>query len=458
MISIIIPVLNESETIGRVIDFCKKSALVSEIIVVDDKSLDNSVKIAQTAGAKVITSTKLGKGASMRDGLICATNEIVVFLDGDIDPYPDNMIENLTQPILEGKSDFVKATFNRQAGRVTELVAKPLLSLLIPALTRFSQPLSGMIAGKKTLLERIDFQDDYGVDIGILIDMHNQNAVIDEVNIGSIENKMQQWDQLGKMSREVSRTIIKKALAQDSSSFNLEDMEMVQIIRGQMEAVIEEELEGLKKIAFFDMDDTILKGRFIDVCAKTYGFEDKLMELRLKHQDSLVLSKQIAFLLKGLDIAQLLAVVDSIPIIPDCIEVVKKLKSKGYMVGIVSDSYDFATMHIKNKIGADFCLSNELEFSRSIATGEVKIPSFFFNHEMSVCNHTICKTNALLHFAKPYNISLNNCIAIGDSANDICMVKNIGVGISFCSKSDMLNYAADIIIKKPSFKPILQHV
>lgn len=457
MISIIIPILNESETIGRVISFCKKSPLVSEIIVVDDKSLDKSVKIAQAAGAKVITSTKLGKGASMRDGLLCAANEIVVFLDGDIDPYPDNMIENLTTPILEGKSDFVKATFNRQAGRVTELVAKPLLSLLIPALTRFSQPLSGMIAGKKSLLENIDFQDDYGVDIGILIDMYNQNAIIEEVNIGSIENKMQQWEQLGKMSREVSRTIIKKAVNQKSNRFNLEDMETVQIIRGQMEAVIEEELDGLEKIAFFDMDDTILRGRFIDTCAKTHNFQSELMDMRLKYQDPITLSKKIATLLKGINIAQFIAMADAIPLIPDVIEVVKKLKAKGYIVGIISDSYDCIANHIKNKIGADFSLANELEFSKSIATGEVKIPSFFFGHELSVCQHTVCKTNAVLHFAKPYNISLNNCIAIGDSANDICMVKNVGIGFSFCSKNDMLKYAADFNIEKQSFKPILQH-
>jgi phosphoserine phosphatase SerB len=457
MVSIIIPILNESETIGKVIDFCKKSPLVAEIIVVDDKSTDNSVKIALNKEVTVITSTKLGKGASMRDGLLCATQDIIVFLDGDIDPYPDSMIENLTRPIIESEADFVKATFNRQAGRVTELVAKPLLSLLIPDLSKFSQPLSGMIAGKRSLFKNIDFQDDYGVDIGILIDMYNLKANILEVNIGSIENKMQQWQQLGKMSREVSRTIIKKTLSLNPTRFNLEDMETVQIIRGQMEAVIEEELEGLKKIAFFDMDNTILKGRFIDTCAKTYNFEDKLEYIRLKYQDPLVLSKQIAALLKGLDIAQLIAVIDSIPLIPDTLDVVKKLKSKGYIVGIISDSYDFATTHIKNKIGADFCLSNELEFSRSIATGEVKIPSFFFTHETSTCKHTVCKTNAVLHFIQPFNISLNNCIAVGDSANDICMIQNVGVGFAFCTQNSILKYTADFNLEKPSFRPILKH-
>lgn len=458
MISIIIPILNESETIAQVIAFCKKSPLVSEIIVVDDKSTDNSVKIAQMTGVRVITSTKLGKGASMRDGLLCATQDIVVFIDGDIDPYPEDMIENLTQPILLGEVDFVKATFNRQAGRVTELVAKPLLSLLIPELTNFAQPLSGMIAGRKSLLQQIDFQDDYGVDIGILIDMYHLNVAIKEVNIGSIENKMKHWNQLGKMSREVARTIIKKTLSQKSSSFNLEEMESVQIIRGQMEAVIKEELVGLQKIAFFDMDDTILKGRFIDTCAKTHEFQNELMDLRLKYHDTVTLSKKIAALLKGLNISQVIGIADAIPIVPDIVEVVKKLKAKGYIVGIISDSYDCVANHIKNKIGADFSLANELEFSKSVATGEIKIPSFFFAHKQSVCQHSICKTNAVLHFAEPYDISLQNCIAIGDSANDICMVKNVGVGFSFCSKNSMLKYAADYCINKASFKSMLKYL
>src|SRR4030065_31761 len=147
MITVIIPVLNEEKTIGKVIHFVKKTQSVNEVIVVDDKSTDNTVQEAKNAGASVITSTKIGKGASMRDGLLVAKNEIIVFLDGDGDFQP-NTIEKLTFPIINNEADFVKATFEREAGRVTELVAKPLLSLLFPQLDSFLQPLSGMIAGK----------------------------------------------------------------------------------------------------------------------------------------------------------------------------------------------------------------------------------------------------------------------------------------------------------------------
>ena len=159
MISVIIPTLNEEENIASVIHFAKAQPYVTEVIVVDDKSQDKTVAIAHSNQAKVVTSTKLGKGASMKDGVLCAKNNIVVFLDGDIDPYPHFTIKLLTDPILQDEVDFVKSSFSRNAGRVTELAAKPLLSIFFPDLLRFSQPLSGMIAGRKALFEKLDFRE-----------------------------------------------------------------------------------------------------------------------------------------------------------------------------------------------------------------------------------------------------------------------------------------------------------
>jgi len=106
MITVIIPALNEESHIASVVNFAKEQQNVSEVIVVDDKSTDQTVPIALQCGAKVITSTKLGKGTSMKEGILYSTNEIIVFLDGDIDPYPQNTIELLTYPIIQGDSDF----------------------------------------------------------------------------------------------------------------------------------------------------------------------------------------------------------------------------------------------------------------------------------------------------------------------------------------------------------------
>lgn len=455
MISVIIPVLNEEATIASVINFAKSQPHVSEVIVVDDKSVDKTVSIAQALGARVITSTKLGKGVSMKEGVFCASNDIVAFLDGDIDPYPPYTIKLLTDPILKGEADFVKSSFNRNAGRVTELVAKPLLSIFFPSLLRFSQPLSGMIAGKKAFFEQLDFRDDYGVDIGILIDMELMSVEMSEVEIGYIENKSKPWQALGKMSKEVAQTIILKAAASKNPHYNFEEFGVLNEIRAQMDFALENQLEGLDKLVVFDMDNTLLKGRFIDVCADEFGFKKELMDARSAETEVVPLTKRIATFLKGKSISDLLSIADSIPIVEGTKEVVSALKARGYIVGIISDSYDFCTNHIKNKLGMDFSLSNELEFSKSICTGEVRIPSFLFNNADSLCKHSLCKTNAMLSILSKYKIQRENTIAIGDSKNDLCMIKEAGLGIAFCSNDELLNHHADIVIRESSFLELL---
>lgn len=455
MITVIIPALNEEETIASVVTFAKGQPQVTEVIVVDDKSLDKTVSIAQENGAKVITSTKLGKGASMKDGILCATNDIIAFLDGDIDPYPHYTIKLMTDPILQGEVDFVKSSFNRNAGRVTELVAKPLLSIFFPALLRFNQPLSGMIAGKKSLFLQLDFRDDYGVDIGILIDMHLMNTRMREIEIGYIENKSKPWQALGKMSKEVAQTIIIKAASSKNPNYNFEEIGVLNEIRSQMEFALDSHLSSLNKMIVFDMDNTLLQGRFIDTCAEKFKFKKELMNIRSAESDAIILTKRIATLLKGKTISELIEVAESIPIVNGTKEIVVQLKQRGYIVGIISDSYDCITNHIKTKLGMDFSLSNELEFSKSICTGEVKIPSFLFSNPKSLCKHSLCKTNALLSILEKYNIPKENCIAIGDSINDLCMIKEAGLGIAFCTKDELVNHHADIVIHEPNFTELL---
>jgi len=453
MITVIIPALNEENTIAHVVELAKNSPGVSEVIVVDDKSMDTTVDEARKAGAVVVTSTKLGKGTSMYDGVLVAKNEVVVFLDADIITYPKNIIKLLTAPLLQDEADFVKSYFERQAGRVTELVAKPLLSILNPSFPQFKQPLSGMIAGKKSFFAKCEFEEGYGVDIGILMDMYNLGAVIKEVSIGSIENRMQPLEQLGKMSREVARTIIKKSKGMDVQ--NLETYENIQVIREQMEFAIREGLMSLKKIAMFDMDNTILRASFINTAAAEFGFKKELVDIVTTNNNPFIRTKMIARLLKGKTIGELLTVTDSIEVTPHLQELLAELKSQGYITGIISDSYDCITNHLKNKFGFDFTISNELEFSKSIATGEVKIPSLFLMDDKSQCKHDYCKLNALISICDKYKVDLKNTLVVGDGENDICCIRKAGIGVSFCATNYMVDSVADYIIKEPDFNLLL---
>lgn len=452
-VSVIIPTLNEKRTIGKVVRIALASPQVDEVLVIDDKSVDGTVREAQNAGARVLMSTKIGKGASMLDGLLLAQNEILCYLDGDVEEYVPSVVSLLTEPIIAGEVDFVKASFEREAGRVTELVAKPLLSLLFPEVLKYSQPLSGMIAAKKEFLKQVSFENDYGADIGILLDMMKAGARIKEVNIGHLTHKSKPWQELGKMSREVSRAILKRAR---HPGLSLDSLETINIIRDQMEYAIKETLTSLKKIAAFDMDNTILLDRFIFRIAGELGFKDRLLELISKNEEPFIITKLIAQNLKGTNIAQILSVADRIDVVPDTIDVVRELKNRGYIVGIISDSYDVVAQHVKNKIGADFAFAYELEFSNSVATGEVKVPSFFLRAEKSLCSHNICKSNAMITVAQKYAIPLSNIVAIGDSDPDLCMIRFAGIGVAFCSPSELLKSVADYRIEEKKFSGILE--
>lgn len=453
MISVIIPAINEERTIGSVVRIAKSHPDVGEVIVVDDKSFDNTVSEARQAGASVITSTRIGKGSSMREGLLISSGSVVVYLDADLDKLNPGVVGLLAQPLLAGAADFVKARFSRPAGRVTELVAKPLLSLLFPALAGIAQPLGGMIAARRDYLEKVVFEDDYGVDIALLIDMHLLGARIVEVDIGEIEHKMKRWHQLTRMSKEVSRAILARAAKLQRAS--LDDLETISVIRDYMDDAIRESARHLRKMVVFDMDNTLLRGRFIEFAARLFGFQKDLVDIVAKNQDSYLITKQIARLLKGRNIAELLAVADQIPLVEDATRVTEALKQRGYVVGIITDSYDCIAHHTKNKIGADFTMSNELEFSQSVATGEVKVPSYFCRSDASRCNHNFCKSNALLHATTTHGIDLRSVVAVGDSETDICMVRTAGIGVSMCSANETLKAIADYRIEEPRLAPIL---
>jgi glycosyltransferase involved in cell wall biosynthesis len=149
-ISVIIPAWNEEATISEVIRKAFNSKLTKEVLVIDDDSTDNTVSVALLSGACVIGSAEKGKGISMQEGVRLATGDYLVFLDADIPTYPEDIVDLMANPLMEGNIDFVKSCFDRQAGRVTELLAKPLLDIYFPELNQFSQPLSGIVSGKRS--------------------------------------------------------------------------------------------------------------------------------------------------------------------------------------------------------------------------------------------------------------------------------------------------------------------
>jgi len=456
MVTVIIPALNEEKTIGQVIRQARRNELVNEIIVVDDMSADNTIAEARNEGAKVITSTHVGKGDSMREGMMMARNEILVFLDADIPSFEEDIVGMLTAPLIADQADFVKSYFERQSGRIAEILGKPLLETFFPHLLKYKQPLSGMIAGRKSVFQKVEFDNDYGVDIGLLIDLHNVRARIAEVCIGEVENDQQPLHMLGRMAKQIANAIFKRVNIFDGG--RQEEEQTPHLMREQVEFALKGMARHPKKMIVFDMDYILLQGSFIRAAAQRFGFTRELNDILAQPKSNYIKTQKIARLLEGRTFAELIHVVESIPLIGDAVQVIRELQVRGYVCGIISDSYHAIANHVKNLLGLDFTLGNELEFQKSVSTGEVRIPSQLLKDRFSQCEHDHCKSNMFQYILHRFGISLADSVAVGDAESDICMVKMAGTGISFNSQTPTVDAVADYVFRGDSLKPVLEVV
>lgn len=225
-ITLCLPARDEEGTIGAIVstirrELCEASPLVDEILVVDDGSVDATAVTARVAGARVVSSGGRGKGHAMYEGLLAAEADVVAYCDADVRPFRAAFVVGLLGPLLAGDAiGFVKGFYDRpldgrtgEGGRVTELVAKPLLRTLFPALAGFAQPLAGECAALRAVLEQVPFVGGYGVDIGLLIDVAERFGVstMTQVDLGRRDHRNRPLAELGVQAEEVLRTALARA-------------------------------------------------------------------------------------------------------------------------------------------------------------------------------------------------------------------------------------------------------
>jgi glucosyl-3-phosphoglycerate synthase len=230
-VSVVLPALDEEATVGAVVASIRPlvGTLVDELVVLDSGSTDRTAEVAAAAGARVVGRTDVlseleplpGKGEVLWRSLAATTGDLLVFVDSDlVDPSPDFVPTLLGPLLLEPDVALVKGFYRRPltgedaagsgGGRVTELMARPLLSALRPELSGVIQPLSGEYAGTRALLEAVPFAAGYGVEIGLLLDAHSivGLAGIAQVNLGVRRHRNQPLAALGLMARQILGTAL----------------------------------------------------------------------------------------------------------------------------------------------------------------------------------------------------------------------------------------------------------
>ena len=229
-VSVVIPARDEAATIEAVVaslvpalraDGGSLPPLIDELVVIDCGSVDETAALALGAGARVVAveavlpevPAVLGKGEALWRGVAATSGDLVVFVDADLVGVSAEWVAALIGPLLADDTvQLVKAAYDRPSdasgrggGRVTELVARPLLSLHWPAAAGVQQPLGGEYAARRSLLEALPFACGYGVDFGLLVDTVTRWGIdaVAQVDLGVRHHRMRPTHELGRTSAEV---------------------------------------------------------------------------------------------------------------------------------------------------------------------------------------------------------------------------------------------------------------
>jgi len=231
-VSVVLPALNEADTVHAVVASVVPllGTLVDEVVVMDSGSTDATVPQARSAGARVVHCTDVlpefelrpGKGEVLWRSLAATSGDYVVFLDSDLVAPDPEFVPTLLGPLLSGDGiELVKGFYRRPlrmendefgtgGGRVTELLARPALASLRPALSGIIQPLGGEYAASRRLLESLPLAAGYGVEIGLLLDTESAYGLdaLAQVNLGVRKHRNRSLLQLGVMAQQILGTAL----------------------------------------------------------------------------------------------------------------------------------------------------------------------------------------------------------------------------------------------------------
>jgi glucosyl-3-phosphoglycerate synthase len=244
--SLVVPARNEAATVGDVVGRVREAlmettALLDEIVVIDSDSTDETHSVATAAGAVVHRSREIrpdlgshpGKGEAMWKSLFVTRGDLLVFMDADLVDWDTHFVPGLLGPLLTGADvALVKGFYERplrddggtesafEGGRVTELVARPLIALEWPELAWLVQPLAGEWAVRRDLFVRLRVPTGYAVELAALVDTLRLLGpdAIHQVDLGRRAHRHQALSDLGAMATQIVAASRRRSTAATSSA------------------------------------------------------------------------------------------------------------------------------------------------------------------------------------------------------------------------------------------------
>lgn len=232
-VSVCLPARDEEATVAHIVgtvrrELVERVQLVDEIVVIDDGSSDSTAAEASDAGAHVVPAQAIlpdtgpgsGKGNAMWKSVFACDGDLLCWVDADIRNFGAQFVTGLLGPLLvQPTVGFVKGFYDRPrsgewgGGRVTELVARPLLSCLFPYLTRVVQPLAGEYAGRREVLDAVPFVEGWGVELGLLIDVVARygGGALAQVDLGQREHRNRPLEELSPQALAIVVTALRRA-------------------------------------------------------------------------------------------------------------------------------------------------------------------------------------------------------------------------------------------------------
>lgn len=254
-ISVVLPARDEESTVGAIVerlrrDLVEAHPLVDELVVIDSDSTDGTAARASAAGARVHAASGIrpevgpatGKGEALWKSLFVTTGDLLVFIDSDLTEWGTQFVTGLLGPLLTDDAiSLVKACYHRPlvsghpadaeegGGRVTELVARPLLTLGWPELIGVIQPLAGEWAIRREVLETLSVPTGYGVELAVLVDTATRlgASAIAQVDLGSRAHRHHGNRALGAMALQVMAAAERRRGAALPESVDLHQFSLV---------------------------------------------------------------------------------------------------------------------------------------------------------------------------------------------------------------------------------------